>query len=309
MRRTLHALPVDLAAAAHRATIRYRLRDAARRAHNAGVTEQLIEQIGARLHGLLADGPRPYRQLEADLAAAGTAAVRAAVKTAWEAGSLTYLNASGCWNAERRLFGLTSQLHPDLNLDLDPHAALRALIQAYFDRYGPATLADATWWSALSRGAVVDALDDPAAALLEVATPWSPSPAYMPAERYEQFTAADPDTHTTGLHLLAHEDVALKAYSETRTRYLADLDRRHAFNQIGEALPTVLVDGQVHGTWTWNPASRSVSVTLLPSRRTPRLTRQAARAAEQQTAALRTGWRSSTAPRTDAHPGQLALAV
>jgi hypothetical protein len=38
--------------------------------------------------------------------------------------------------------------------------------------------------------------------------------AYMAAARYEQFTAADPNTHTTGLHLIAHEDVALKAYAD-----------------------------------------------------------------------------------------------
>jgi len=311
MRRTLHLLPVDLAATAHRATAHYRLRDAARRAHNAGVTQQQIDQIGTRLHSLLADGPMPYRQIEADLqtATAGTAAVRATVKTAWEAGSLTYRNASGCWNAEHRLFGLTSQLHPSLDLDLDPRTATRILIQAYFDRYGPATLTDATWWSALSRAAILDALDDPAAAVLEVATPWSSSPAYMFAERYEQFTAADADTHATGLHLLAHEDVALKAYAETRTRYLADLAPRDAFNQIGEALPTVLVDGQVHGTWTWNPATRSVTTTLLPDRTTPALTRQTAHAADQHTAALRTGWRSHSAARSRPHPGQLALAV
>ncbi|WP_045876476.1 crosslink repair DNA glycosylase YcaQ family protein [Pseudofrankia sp. DC12] len=309
MRRTLHTLPVDLAAAAHRATIHYRLRDAARRAHNAGVTEQLIDQLTACLRSLLADGPMPYRQIEAELAAAGTAAVRATVKTAWETGSLTYLNASGCWNAERRLFGLTSQLHPDLDLALDPKTATRLLIRAYVDRYGPVTLADATWWSALSRAAVVDALDDPAVELLEVATPWSPSPAYMPAGRYEQFTAADPDTYSSGLQLLAHEDVALKAYAETRARYLADLAPRNAFNQIGEALPTVLVDGEVHGTWTWNPATRTVVPTLLPGRSSARLNRQTAQAADQHTAALRAGWRSATALKTATDAGQLALAI
>ena len=310
MRRTLHLLPVDLATAAHRATIHYRLRDATRRAQNAGVTKQQLGQIGARLRCLLADGPRHYRQIEADLGKPGPAAVRAAVKTMWEAGSLTYLNASGCWNTERRLFGLTSQLHPTLDLELDRRTATRTLIQAYFDRYGPATLADATWWSALSRTAVVDALDDAAAALLEVATPWSPAPAYMYAERYEQFTAADPDTHATGLHLLAHEDIALKAYAETRNRYLGGLAQRHAFNQIGEALPTILVDGQVHGIWAWNPTSRSISTTLLPDRATPALTRRTVDAAELQTAALRTGWcRSTSSSAARPHPGQLALAV
>ncbi|ONH25497.1 DNA glycosylase AlkZ-like family protein [Pseudofrankia asymbiotica] len=308
MRRTLHLLPLDLAAAAHRATVHYRLRDATRRASNAGVPDQLLAQIRAQLPGLLADGPLPHRRIEDTLAPTGTAAVRAAVKAAWEAGTLTYLNASGCWNAERRMFGLTSQLHPSLDLDLDRRTATRTLLRAYFDRYGPATLGDAIWWSALSRAVVIDALDDPEAPVVEVATPWSPSPAYMPAKRYEQFTAADPDTHTTGLQLLAHEDVALKAYAETRARYLGDLAPRQAFNQIGEALPTVLLDGQVCGTWMWEPASQTVVATLLPGQATTTI-RQVIAAAKRHTEALRAGWRPRTPPPSRPDPRQLALAL
>lgn len=308
MRRTLHLLPVDLAAAAHRATVHYRLRDATRRAHNASVPDHVLTQIRTQLPDLLAEGPLPHRQIEHALAPASPAAVRAAVKIAWESGTLAYLNASGSWNAERRMFGLTRRLHPDLNLDYDPQSATRALLRAYFDRYGPATLADVTWWSALSQTAVLDALDNPEIALLEVATPWSPSAAYMPAERYDQFTAADPDTYATGLHLLAHEDVALKAYAETRDRYLTGLAPRQAFNQIGEALPAVLIDGQVCGTWTWNPASRTVVATLLPGQ-SATTTRQVHAAAERQTEALRTGWRHPTLPAARPDPRQLALAL
>jgi hypothetical protein len=308
VRRTLHLLPVDLAAAAHRATVHYRLRDATRRAHNVGVPDHVLTEIRTQLPELLRGGPLPHRRIEDVLAPASPAAVRAAVKIAWESGTLTYLNASGCWNAERRMFGLTSQLHPDLDLDLDRRSATRMLLRAYFDRYGPATLGDATWWSALSRAAVLDALDDPETALLEVATPWSPSPAYMPAARYEQFTAADPDTHTTGLHLLAHEDVALKAYAETRTRYLGELAPRRAFNQIGEALPTVLLDGQVCGTWTWEPASRTVAASLLPGPATTTI-RQVTAAAERHTEALRAGWRPPALPAARPDPRQLALAL
>ncbi|KJE21201.1 Winged helix DNA-binding domain [Frankia torreyi] len=308
MRRTLHLLPVDLAAAAHRATVHYRLRDATRRAYNAGVPDHVLTQIRAQLPELLADGPLPHRRIEDALAPTSPAAVRAAVKIAWESGTLTYLNASGCWNAERRMFGLTSQLHPGLDLDPDPRSATRMLLRAYFDRYGPATLGDATWWSALSQTAVLDALDDPETALLEVATPWSPSPAYMAADRYDQFNAADPDTYTTGLQMLAHEDVALKAYAETRTRYLADLAPRQAFNQIGEALPTVLLDGEVCGTWSWEPASRTVVATLLPGQATTTI-RQVTAATEGHTEALRAGWRPPALPAARPDPRQLALAL
>jgi hypothetical protein len=39
----------------------------------------------------------------------------------------------------------------------------------------------------------------------------------------------------TGVQFLAHEDTALKAYHQTRARYLAGIPPRRAFNQIGEA--------------------------------------------------------------------------
>ena len=58
------------------------------------------------------------------------------------------------------------------------------------------------------------------------------------------------------MYLLAHEDVALKAYAETWNRYLGGVA---AFNQIGEALPAaVVVGGMVVGTWSWNVRRRTV---------------------------------------------------
>ncbi|WP_322767627.1 hypothetical protein [Frankia sp. Cr1] len=121
----------------------------------------------------------------------------------------------------------------------------------------------------------------------------------MPAAHYELFLAADADM--TGLNLLAHEDIALKAYFETRSRYLADLPPNMAFNQIGEALPTVLLDGRVQGTWTWDPTALAVRPTLAPGRASRGLARRLSSAAE----ALRSGWRGRPA-RPD--PNQLTLA-
>jgi hypothetical protein len=60
------------------------------------------------------------------------------------------------------------------------------------------------------------------------------------------------------VHFLAHEDVALKAYAETRTRYLGGVAERAAFNQVGEALPAVVVGGRVVGTWSWDVRRRTV---------------------------------------------------
>jgi hypothetical protein len=66
----------------------------------------------------------------------------------------------------------------------------------------------------------------------------------MPATRYDDFLQADPSTCASGVDLLAHEDVALKAYFETRDRYLDGLPPRTAFNQIAEALATIVIHGR-----------------------------------------------------------------
>lgn len=72
----------------------------------------------------------------------------------------------------------------------------------------------------------------------------------------------------------AHEDTALKAYHQTRSRYLADLPPRYAFNQIGEVVPTVIIDGTVAGTWSWNTRTATISTDLIPGRTTPATRRQ-----------------------------------
>jgi hypothetical protein len=70
------------------------------------------------------------------------------------------------------------------------------------------------------------------------------------------------------VQLLAHEDPALKAYHETRDRYLAGLPQLRAFNQIGEALPTVTVNGVITGTWSWDSRSRDITVCMLRGKTT-----------------------------------------
>jgi pimeloyl-ACP methyl ester carboxylesterase len=73
----------------------------------------------------------------------------------------------------------------------------------------------------------------------------------------------------TGL-ALAHEDSALKAYFQTRDRYLHGLPQHRAFNQIGEARPCIIIDGVVAGTWAWNARMASIDTDLITGRCPPR---------------------------------------
>lgn len=301
MRKTLHALPLPLASAAHAATLRFRDRDAQRAVFNAGYLPAAIEAAACELASLLRDGPLPYRVIEALLVAAGreVRAARLAVKVAWERGVIAYVNATDSWNREERTFALTASAYPGLDLSLTREQAVTALVTAYFHRYGPATIRDAAWWSGLSAADITAALHRSQRPLITVATPWSARPCLMFAD---QAAEAASYQEAVGVQLLAHEDSALKAYHETRDRYLAGLPQRRAFNQIGEALPTVTVNGTVAGTWSWDSRSQSITVRMLPGRGTPASRRQVRERAAALADTLRSGIKAVPTP-----PGAVAI--
>jgi hypothetical protein len=291
MRKTLHALPLPLASAAHVATLRFRDRDAQRAVRNAGYLPDAIEAAICELRALLQDGPLPYRGIEALLTAAGweVQAARLAVKVAWERGVIAYVNASNSWDREARTFALTGSAYPGFNLSMTRDQAVTALVTAYFHRYGPATIRDAVWWSGLSATDITTALHRSQRPLVAVTTPWSARPCLMFAD---QAAEAASYANAVEVQLLAHEDPALKAYHETRDRYLAGLPQLRAFNQIGEALPTVTVNGVITGTWSWDSRSRDITVRMLRGKATSAVRRQVRERAAVLADTLRAGIRS-----------------
>jgi hypothetical protein len=290
MRKTLHTLPLPLAAAAHAATLRFRDRDARRAVLNAGYAMATIDRMIDRLCELLQDGPLPHRAIESRLATRSqdVPAGRLAIKVAWERGTIAYINATTTWNREARTFALTSAAYPALDVSVTRGQAVTELVTAYFDRYGPATVRDATWWSGLPATDITAALLACERPVIAVVTPWSEDPCLMFGDQAEESAASE--AITTGVQFLAHEDTALKAYFQTRSRYLGGLPQQRAFNQIGEALPTVIVDGTVTGTWSWNTRTASVDVDLTPGMVSPPIRRQVKVRASVLTETLRTAW-------------------
>lgn len=294
MRKTLHTLPLDLASAAHAATRHYRERDALRAVVNGQEKLADVESAADEIAVLLGtQGPLHHRGIEERLAehGIGSARARLALKLAWERGAVAYRNVSDAWNRELRTFALTRQAYPGVDVDLDRAEATNRLVEAYFDRYGPASLVDASWWSALSRSAVCGALARSGREVVSVtAGGWGDQPQYMFADRLEEFLAADGIGHHTGVNFLAHEDVALKAYFGSRGRYLGDVPAGRAFNRIGEVLPTILHDGFVIGTWSWDTVKRRVATRLFGRAADRELRRSVRTRADLLTQVLRPGW-------------------
>lgn len=293
MRKTLHTLPLELAAVAHGATLYFRERDVLRSVVNADVSLSCVSGTVDAIVDLLGrEGCMSHRRIEARLICPRTsvAVVRLALKLAWEQGVLTYRNDTSGWNRENRKFDLTAKLYPGLDMSMDGSKAAGELIREYFDRYGPASLRDAMWWSGLSRSAVITAMNESARRFTAVHAPWCQSSLYMYDDRYDEFRDEASRPQVLALNFLAHEDVALKAYFESRVRYLGQLSPRRAFNQIGEVLPTIMHGGQIIGTWTWDVSKMAVTCSIIRGYGSLELGKEVRRQAKALSETLRLRW-------------------
>lgn len=310
MRKTLHMLPPRLAAIAHAATVHFRKRDALRAIINANVSIVEVESaIGAVVSLLAEKGSLFHRDIETRLInrRRSRTIIRLAIKLAWETGVLLYKNHSTGWNQEDRRFGLMSAIHPGLDMNMEKKEAMGELFVTYFDRYGPASLHDAMWWSGLSRTDVLAGLQTSGREVITVKTPWIEAPLYMFRDRLEEFLCDDGENHLireTSISFLAHEDVALKAYFESRDRYLAGLHSRIVFNQIGEVLPTILLGGHVIGTWMWNKKAKKVEPSILPGYATTVVRKEVMERADALSEAFQLGLVSSCFKRRSTGPAR-----
>lgn len=300
MRQTLHALPVGLASIAHSATLSYRLQHVRALSQRLGAPNTAVEECARQVViALESHAHLGHREIEGILIGRGAnkSVARLGLKLAWEDGRVVYWNRSDTWQREVRAFVHGSRL-PGL-VTLPAQEARDALVVEYFSRYGPATLKDASWWSGLSQRTIAGVLRRHQA--LAVETPWSRNPCYIFTEQYESFRD-DERQEVPGTNFLGHEDVALKAYFETRGRYLGRVSAGRVFNQIGEALPTIVRDGYVVGRWRWDESARRVRYRHFDTVRAVAVEEARAQAA-QMTARLRAGHAKRAHPKRGCRRG------
>lgn len=124
--------------------------------------------------------------------------------------------------------------------------SVKELIRRYLAAFGPAGVKDVQAWSGLTRLAEV------------VAEMRTELRCYTGPDGGELFDLADaglPDPETPApVRLLPAFDNALLGHAD-RTRIISDEDRRQVMPGQARVLPTFLVDGQVHGTWSLDGAA------------------------------------------------------
>jgi len=188
--------------------------------------------------------------------------VRLALKLSWEAGEVAFHNASGSWDALRRTFHDASAWHSAFNSQLPRREATIQLLVEYLERYGPATLRDAAWWAGLGQASVVEAFRS--VPLVRLDLPWAASDFFMTEKAWVEFqdSMRQDEFAMSGIAILGKEDCALKAYKDSRDRYLFGQDESICYNSIGEVRPTIIKDGQVAGLWSWDRKALQVNCLL-----------------------------------------------
>lgn len=129
-------------------------------------------------------------------------------------------------------------------------AALRELARRYIRSHGPARADDLAWWAGLSVGGARAALHDAGASIVEEDGMWRPV-------RPRRASARSP-----AAHLLPAFDELAVAYKD-RSAALERV-RGVARPQVGLLSPSVVVDGQMVGTWARTRGKGAVTVDLKP---------------------------------------------
>jgi hypothetical protein len=261
MRGTLHWVPGEDARWMCRLLSRPATRSARRLREERGVSAELVEQAGAVLETVLAEGPRSRPAVLAAWEAAGISTDQGRgyllLVSLCERGDLVQAGVDG----KQPTFALLDRWVP-ASRDLGDEEALAVVVERYVRSHGPVHEKDvAGWWGGTLRDvrAAVASLGDRLATVAhdgatllvhaDAESSAEPSVVLLPA--FDEF-------------LLGHKD---------RSAVLA---ARHATSVVpggnGVFAPTVLVDGQVVGTWRRQERKDRVEVSVTPFEPLPRRT-------------------------------------
>lgn len=152
----------------------------------------------------------------------------------------TVLRASvvGDWTSVRFRWAGRAHWLPELPPVPDAATASSAVARRWLARYGPATPADLQWWTGWTKGATTAALAGVATEEVEAED--------GPALVLEGDAEPTPDVEPT-VALLPGLDPSAMGWRE-RGFHLGDLGPR-VFDTVGNAGPTVWVDGRIVGGW------------------------------------------------------------
>jgi hypothetical protein len=143
--------------------------------------------------------------------------------------------------------------YPGLDLTTAPSEAeaQAALVQAYLAAFGPATEADISFWTGFGKSETARAVNALASKTTLTLVEGIPGMLLLLKEQAEALQATQPPSPPI-VNILPDDDPFVTAHRASRARYFSDQKlQRHIFNSSGAAQPTIVVNGQIVGTWEW----------------------------------------------------------
>jgi hypothetical protein len=235
---------------------------AARRHRELGLDAAAFRRAHAAFGRALGDGGHLTRaELGAALRAAGIAPEGGRLSHLLGHAELAGLVCSGATRGKQATFALVAGRAPPqpaaASAPFSRAAATAELARRYFGSRGPATAADFAWWSGLAPAEARAGLE---AVRGDLATETVGGTVYWCGPRAVRL----PDTALARAHLLPAFDEYLVAYRD-RGAVLSDADVRRVNAGGGLLAPTIVVGGQVVGTWRRTFERRgTVAIALAP---------------------------------------------
>lgn len=129
--------------------------------------------------------------------------------------------------------------------------ALAELAMRYFQSRGPATLEDFAWWSGLTK-------TDARAGLEAIKSKLTENE--IDKQSYWMLAQKDAPTPEKGVYMLSSFDEYLMGYTDRSTVLDPQYAEQVAPGKSGTFYPTIVIDGQVAGTWKQTHKKANVSI-------------------------------------------------
>nr|WP_280920964.1 crosslink repair DNA glycosylase YcaQ family protein [Burkholderia sp. AcTa6-5] len=270
MRSTLHYVLEDEFAELHCATLEYRIARRHRSLRRLGFDDDAIQALRLNFIDLV-----PQREVsEEELFDLGRKVLYHVgtpwrgvsdahvawqlCRLMWDNGDIRMTNTASSWRDEQRCFRGSASPR------VEQRYAVNHLILRYVAAYGPVSLKDIGWWSALSAKLLRSSLDDLLAMEKIVVINIAGRTLYATHDELRPAVIEPTDIDPV---YLAYEDPFIKAYFDTRDRYASPYALSRLFHSTGEAKACVLIHGRVRGVWEAAPQGESALLTLCPALR------------------------------------------
>jgi len=156
---------------------------------------------------------------------------------------------------------------PQTKLDtISEEEAQERLLIKYLRGYGPATQQDFALWSGLMAGDARKAIENASSLIEEVSIEGVKSRFLILKEDFRTLDSIGLDEKAPACLLPKFDPILLG--QRDRTRIIQDEHKKRVFKpKAGDIAATVLIDGQVVGTWRQKKIRRTLELTIMPFKR------------------------------------------